>query len=190
MLTPEAARGLLLRGHKRGDWVVSGGLSHAYDCFDCQYLYFGDKGDTTLEYLAEYKIHKSDGDVRWNQADYVATNTHAVNAHFDPAQAARLSLNASDYGGLFHAEDWRILAVDEKNADPQWLALYYCGGAPGVQEAYEGACMLTIDGTLPTDLDAKAAYVAAYAKANITLDCVPNNANCTGHPEPPFPPGR
>ena len=95
-------------------------------------------------------------------------------------------LNAPDYAGLVHDEDWRILAVDERSATPQWLALYYCGGAPGVREAYEGSCVLTMDGVLPADAAERAKIESVYERAGIKLACSPNNtaAACAGHPSP------
>lgn len=179
-VTADVTRELFRRSKHRGDWILAKGLSHAYDCFDCQYLYFGDRGDNTMQYIAEYKIHKSNGGIRFNEAIYVAGSTYQ--------EPARMSFNASDYGGLEHFEDWRVLAADESE-DPQWMALYYCGAAPAVEEAYEGACLLTVDGKLPSE-EVQAKVTAIYAKAGISMACVPDNSQCSGHPEPPFPPAE
>ena len=69
-LTVATARKLLSRGGTdRGYWLVAQGLSHAYDCFDCQNLWFyqNQSGSEALTYSAIYKIHKSNGDSRWNR---------------------------------------------------------------------------------------------------------------------------
>jgi hypothetical protein len=189
-LTVEKTKTLVTRnGKDQGYWLVARGLSHAYDCFDCQNLYFNVGGPSQpvatnasdLAYTAIYKIHKSDGTFRWNVAEYLA--------EFDMfPQPGRMHLHAPDYGGLVHDEDWRVLAVDERTEDdPQWLALYYCGGAPGVKETYEGSCVLTPDGLMPSSPSEAKKIEDAYAKAGITLACVPNNtaAACKGHPNPP-----
>jgi len=177
-LTKEVARNILMRGTQhRGDWVVAKGKSAAYDCFDCQFLYWGYKADKSMYYQADYKIHKSDGGSRWNTAVYVASEWQD--------STGRFSMNASNYGGLEHEEDWRLLAADE-SANPQWIAMYYCGAAAGVGEAYEGAFILTPDGNLPTDAKAMAAINAVYEKAGVTLECKTDNSNCTGHPVPPY----
>jgi hypothetical protein len=182
-LTQAKAQTLLTRnGKDDGYWLVAKGLSHAYDCFDCQNLYFNRSvvNDTQLHYSAIYKIHKSDGNIRWNDAEYEAD----WNMFPEPG---RMHLHAPDYGGLVHDEDWRILAVDERTPDdPQWMALYYCGGAPGVLEAYEGSCVMTPNGLVPSDKKEVAKIEAAYTRAGITLACTPNNsaAACKGHPTP------
>ena len=122
-------------------------------------------------------------DSRWHrppaQADY------SVNASGFP-QPGRMLLHAPDYAGLVHDEDWRLLAADERSSSPQWLALYYCGGAPGVREAYEGSCVLTPDGVLPADGAERAKIESVYERAGIKLACSPNNtaAACAGHPSP------
>lgn len=182
-MTTALTRTLLTRnGMFNGSWLVAQGLSHAYDCFDCQKLYFNPSTTNVsrLSYTAIYKIHKSDGSVRWNRAEY--------SADFDSwPQSARMHLHAPDYGGLVHDEDWRVLAVDERSEnDPRWIALYYCGGAPGVKEAYEGSCVMTPDGVLPPDARERAKIEAAYTAVGIKLACVPNNtaAACAG--APPF----
>jgi len=156
--------------------MVAKGKSHAYDCFDCQFLYWGYNSDNTMYYEAYYKIHKSDGGHRWNDALYVASEWEYG--------IGRFSMNASNYGGLAHEEDWRLLAADESDS-PQWIAMYYCGAAAGVGEAYEGAFILTPDGNLPTDAKAMASIDAVYKKANITLQCKTDNSKCAGHPAPP-----
>jgi len=176
-LTKEVARNILMRGtQSRGDWIVAKGKSAAYDCFDCQFLYWGYKADKSMYYQADYKIHKSNGGVRWNTAVYVASEWKDA--------LGRFSMNASNYGGLEHEEDWRLLGADESDS-PQWIAMYYCGAAAGVGEAYEGAFILTPDGNLPTDAKSVAALDAIYKKAGITLECKTDNSNCTGHPVPP-----
>jgi len=176
-LTKEVARDILMRGtNHRGDWMVAKGKSHAYDCFDCQFLYWGYKPDKSMYYEAYYKIHKSKGGIRWNQAVYVASEWQGT--------VGRFSMNASNYGGLAHEEDWRLLAADE-SANPQWIAMYYCGAAAGVGEAYEGAFILTPDGTMPTDPKAISTIDAVYKNANITLQCKTDNSNCSGVPPPP-----
>jgi len=177
-MTKEVARNILMRGtQQRGDWVVAKGKSAAYDCFDCQFLYWGYKADKSMYYQADYKIQKSNGGTRWNTAVYIASEWEDA--------IGRFSMNASNYGGLAHEEDWRLLAADESET-PQWIAMYYCGAAPGVGEAYEGAFILTSDGSLPTDANAIAAINAVYEKAGITLECKTDNSNCTGHPVPPY----
>lgn len=178
-LTKDLARNIIMRGTQhRGDWMVAKGKSHAYDCFDCQFLYWGYNPNKTMYYRADYKIHKSDGSIRWNTAIYVAAEWASGDA------IGRFSMNSSNYGGLAHAEDWRLLAADESDS-PQWIAMYYCGAAAGVGEAYEGAFILTPDGNLPTDAKALAAIDAVYEKAGVELQCKTNNSNCTGHPAPP-----
>lgn len=177
-LTIDVARNIMLRGKQRGDWIVAKGKSAAYDCFDCQYLFWVQNADKTMKYVADYKIHKSDGGVRWNIATYGAFEW--------PSSTGRYTMNASNYGGLAHYEDWRLLGADESE-DPKWIAMYYCGSAPGVGEAYEGAFILTPDGNLPTDAKATATLAAIYGKAGITLECKTDNSNCTGHPAPPNP---
>jgi len=177
-LTKEIARNIIMRGtQQRGDWMVAKGKSHAYDCFDCQFLYWGYHADKSMYYRADYKIHKSNGGIRWNTAVYVADEWHGDGV-------GRYSMNSSNYGGLAHAEDWRLLLADESES-PQWVAMYYCGAAAGVGEAYEGAFILTLDGKLPTDAKAMAAIEAVYSKAGIELQCKTDNSNCTGHPAPP-----
>jgi len=181
-MTEATFKSLLTRnGKDDGYWLVARGLSHAYDCFDCQNLWFNVSGTNAsqLDYTAIYKIHKSNGQFRWNTARY-----HADWDMF--AQPARMHLHAQDYGGLVHDEDWRLLAVDERTEDPKWVAMYYCGGAPGVKEAYEGSCVMTPDGLMPSDPTEVQKIEAAYTKAGITLACAPNNtaAACAGHPGP------
>jgi len=161
-----------------GFWYVTKGLSHAYDCFDCQKLWWYPENASSLRYEAVYKIHKPDGGIRWNQATYFTSQLN---------EPARFLFHADDYGGLIHDEDWRILAVDERNGtNPAWVALYYCGGAPGVKENYEGACLLTPDGQLPTDEGELKKIDAAYAAAGIDMECIPNNdpQQCVGNPTP------
>jgi hypothetical protein len=176
-VTKEVVRNIIMRGtQQRGDWIVAKGKSHAYDCFDCQYLYWGYNPDHTMYYLANYKIHKSDGGIRWNTALYIAEEWQQ--------SLGRYSMNASNYGGLAHEEDWRMLAADESE-DPKWITMYYCGAAAGVGEAYEGAFILTPDGNLPTDAKSIATIDAVFKKAGITLECKTDNSNCTGHPKPP-----
>ena len=82
-----------------------------------------------------------------------------------------------------------MLAVDERTEDePEWIALYYCGGAPGVKESYEGACIMTPDGSMPSDPVEAKKIDAAYTTAGIPLASLhaPNNsaAACRGHPTP------
>jgi len=163
---------------KKQMWYVTKGLSHAYDCFDCQKLWWYDHNETSLRYEAVYKIHKPDGGIRWNQATYFTSQM---------GEEARFLFHADDYGGLVHDEDWRILAIDERNGDnPQWVALYYCGGAPGVMENYEGSCLLTPDGQLPTDPKQNKIIDAIYEAAGIKMECIPNNdpAQCVNNPTP------
>eukprot|EP01062_Namystynia_karyoxenos_P055063 TRINITY_DN4576_c0_g1_i1.p2 TRINITY_DN4576_c0_g1~~TRINITY_DN4576_c0_g1_i1.p2 ORF type:complete len:330 (+),score=120.98 TRINITY_DN4576_c0_g1_i1:77-991(+) len=175
-LTQDQALSFFMRGGGEVQhWMLVGGMSLAYDCFDCQYQWFRPQ-PYGLEYLPIYRIAQSNGSTRWDRADYHVTRKWP--------QAGRFSFNASDYGGLFHAEDWRLLAVDEEGEHPQWMAFYYCGGAPGVQEAYEGACIFTPDGFAPSDPAAVAKYNAAFAKAGISLRCYPNNTDCSGAPRP------
>merc|ERR1712072_1619080 len=71
--TQDMAKTHLTRAGKDGGyWLVAEGLSHAYDCFDCQNLWFNKSAvnDTQLHYSAIYKIHKSDHTFRWNVANY------------------------------------------------------------------------------------------------------------------------
>lgn len=190
-LTHDKTKTLLTRnGKDQGYWLVARGLSHAYDCFDCQNDYFNVGGpnqpvatnSSELAYTSIYKIHKSDGTFRWNKAQYLA--------EFDTfPEAGRMHMHAPDYGGLVHDEDWRVLAVDERTEDePEWIALYYCGGAPGVKESYEGACIMTPDGSMPSDPVEAKKIDAAYTTAGIPLASLhaPNNsaAACRGHPTP------
>jgi len=176
-VTKDIVRNIIMRGtQQRGDWIVAKGKSHAYDCFDCQYLYWGYNPDHTMYYLADYKIHKSDGGIRWNRALYGADEWQG--------SLGRYSMNSSNYGGLEHEEDWRMLAADESE-DPKWIAMYYCGAAAGVGEAYEGAFILTPDGELPTDAKSIDAIDAVFKKAGIMLECKTDNSNCTGIPAPP-----
>jgi hypothetical protein len=176
-LTTEVARNILMRGtHKRGDWIVAKGQSAAYDCFDCQYLYWGYKPDNTMYYSANYKIHKSNGESRWNTANYVAAEWQGA--------LGRYSMNASNYGGLEHEEDWRLLGADESDV-PKWAVMYYCGAAAGVGEAYSGAFILTPDGNLPTDAKSMTVINSVLEKNGLTLKCKTDNSNCTGHPAPP-----
>jgi len=176
-LTKDVARRLLMRGtDHRGDWLVALGKSPAFDCFDCQYFYWGYSSDKTMYYHADYKIHKSDGSTRWQSSNQVATEW--------PHSVARYALTAQDDQGLFRQDDWRMLAADESHDPPSWIAMYYCGGAPGVANAYEGAMVLTPDGSKP-DSDAMPIINALFAKANITLKCDTDNSNCSGNPKPP-----
>jgi len=167
------------KGANDGYWILAKGLSHSYDCFDCQNLYWlPTENSSSLRYEAVYKIHKPDGGERWNFATYFSSPFE---------YPGRMLFHADDYGGLVHDEDWRILAIDERNGkSPQWVAWYYCGGAPGVKENYEGACLVTPDGQMPTDPAEVAKIDAAYAKAGIVLECLPDNSAeaCAGHPTP------
>lgn len=177
-LTQENAMAAL--SYNEGYWILAKGLSHAYDCFDCQNLWwYPTENSSSLRYEAVYKIHKPDGGERWNFATYLSSPFE---------YPGRMLFHADDYGGLVHDEDWRILGIDERNGkEPQWVALYYCGGAPGVKENYEGACLVTPDGQLPTDAAEMAKIDAAYAKAGILMECLPDNSAeaCAGHPTPP-----
>merc|ERR1712039_119597 len=166
--------------------LVAMGLSKAYDCFDCQNVWFNTwhEDENRLIYDAIYKIHKSDGSARWNAARY--------NASSQFPEAGRMFLYAPDYGGLVHEEDWRILAIDERTPNkPQWIAMYYCGSASGVKEAYEGSCLVTPDGKLPADEAEVTKINAAYAKAGVNPQCFPDSSQeaCKGHPTPPPPVG-
>eukprot|EP00929_Paragymnodinium_shiwhaense_P026311 TRINITY_DN15676_c0_g1_i1.p1 TRINITY_DN15676_c0_g1~~TRINITY_DN15676_c0_g1_i1.p1 ORF type:complete len:322 (-),score=70.20 TRINITY_DN15676_c0_g1_i1:294-1259(-) len=174
-LTPQVARDLVMRGGNRGDWMVAKGKSAAYDCFDCQFLYWLQKPDGRMTYVADYKIHKSDGGVRWNHAVYNATEW--------ASSVGRYSIDSDNYGGLAHFEDWRLLAADESD-NPQWLAFYYCGSAPGVGEAYEGAFILTPDGALPSTA-VESQLTKMFSDVGIELQCKTDNSNCAGHPAPP-----
>lgn len=177
-LTKDLARHLLMRGtNQRGDWLVAMGKSPAFDCFDCQYFYWGYKPDQTMYYHADYKIHKSNNQTRWQSSEQSANEWNDT--------AGRYSLIASNDHGLFREDDWRMLAVDELNDLPAWIALYYCGGAPGVANSYEGAMVLTADGEVPTDPKVVTAIEAVFMKANISLECKTDNSNCSDHPEPP-----
>jgi len=177
-LTTDVARHLLMRGSNyRGDWFVALGKSPAFDCFDCQYFYWGYTPDQAMYYHADYKIRKSNNDTRWQSSDFVASEW--------PDMVGRYNLTAAKDHGLFLQEDWRMVAADESGSPPAWVAMYYCGGAPGVANAYEGALVLTPDGQAPTDPKAKALIDAVFVKANITLKCDTDNSNCTGHPKPP-----
>jgi hypothetical protein len=178
-LTAEAARGALSRGD--GYWLLAQGLSHAYDCFDCQNLWwYPTDNSSVLRYEAVYKIHKSNGNTRWNFATYFSQQL---------GEPGRFLFHADDYGGLVHDEDWRILGIDERNgANPEWIALYYCGGAPGVKENYEGSCLVTPDGAMPPPEEMEK-IDAIYAKAGIKMECIPDNSEeaCADHPTPPPP---
>jgi hypothetical protein len=177
-LTTEVARKLLERGKDRGDWLVTKGLSAAYDCFDCQMNYWLKNSDGDMQYFADFKVHKSNGSTQYNQGNYQAREF--------PGEVARYSLNASNDGGLRHEEDWRLIGADESD-DPQWATMYYCGAAAGVGMAYEGAMLMTPDGMMPKDA-ATVAKIDAIFKANgLDLKCYPNNGNCGDHPSPPTP---
>jgi len=178
-LTQDVARKLLERGKDRGDWIVTKGLSAAYDCLDCQMNYWlKNSKNNGLQYVADFKVHKSNGSTRYNQGNYQALEF--------PGEVARYSLNASNDGGLFHEEDWRLIGADESD-DPQWATMYYCGAAAGVGMAYEGAMLMTPDGMMPKDA-ATVAKIDAIFKANgLDLKCYPNNSNCGDHPPPPTP---
>lgn len=178
-LSQDVARGLIMRGQSRGDWMVAQGMSAAYDCFDCQFQYWDVSPQGYMDYVAEYKIHKTDGAIRWNFAKYNATEwpqttLNSTNGHY--------SVNSSNYGGLAHFEDWRLLAADESD-EPKWLAFYYCGSAPGVGEAYEGAFILTPDGALP-EASVQERLTKMYADMGLHLRCKVDNSNCSGHPGP------
>lgn len=176
-LTYRVARRLLMRGtNHRGDWFVALGKSGAFDCFDCQYFYWGYKPDQSMYYSADYKIHKSNGDIRWQTSESIASEW--------PETAGRYSVIAPNDNGLYREDDWRMLAVDESRDVPTWVAMYYCGGVPGVANAYEGAMVLTPDGQVPPGPEMNI-IDAVFAKANITLKCKTDNSNCTGSPEPP-----
>lgn len=180
-LTQENAMAAL--SYNDGQWMVAKGLSDAYDCFDCQNLWWYPENSSSLRYEAVFKVHKPDGGDRWNFATYLSRPLGA---------AGRLLFHADNYGGLVHDEDWRILAIDERNGkEPQWVATYYCGGAMGVMENYEGACVVTPDGQMPSDPDELAKIDAAYAKAGINMQCFPDNSAelCAGNPTP-APPKR
>jgi len=170
-LTADVANQLLEK-----NWVVARGKSKAYDCFDCQFLYWIARPDGDMNYAATYKIHKSNGDIRWNQCLYTAKNWQG--------SVGRFRLNVTNYGGLSHLEDWRLLGADE-SATPQWIAMYYCGDAAAVGEAYEGAFVLTPDGVYPKDPAVTGAIDAIYEKAGLNLECYPDNTKCAGHPGPP-----
>ena len=184
-LTVAQTQTLMTRnGEAEGYWRVARGLSASYDCFDCQNVWFqtSKANASQLEYSAIYQVNKTDGSFKWNRASY--------NGDFDTfdREPGRVHFRAPDYAGLVHEEDWRVLAVDERVADkPQWLAMYYCGGAPGVMEAYEGSCVLTPTGLMPDDPTETKKIDAVYAAAGITLACVPNEreASCAEHPTPP-----
>jgi len=158
------------------NWVVARGKSKAYDCFDCQYLYWIARPDGDMNYVANYKIHKTNGHIRWNTCVYTAKDWEA--------SPGRFHLNTTNYGGLTHIEDWRLLAADEREP-AQWIAMYYCGDAEAVGEGYEGAFVLTPDGTYPTDQESLAAIEAVYTKAGQVLQCYPDNSNCAGNPGVP-----
>merc|ERR1719424_1977601 len=89
-LTKEVSRDIILRGSNRGDWIVTRGRSAAYDCFDCQYLYWTQNQDLSMNYVANYKIHRSDGGIRWNDCNYTATEWNQTEG--------RYFMHAADYG--------------------------------------------------------------------------------------------
>ncbi len=169
-LTSATTATLMTRnGQHQGYWQVARGLSASYDCFDCQNVWFqtASKSASQLAYSAVYQVNKTDGTFKWNEAAY--------NGDFDtfPQDPGRVHFRAPNYGGLVHEEDWRILAVDERVLDdPQWIAMYYCGGAPGVKEAYEGSCVLTPDELMPSD-SAEASKIVAGV-----LCCWRNSCMC------------
>jgi len=181
-LTSQVAKDLLRRsGKDKGYWLVAQGLSKAYDCFDCQNVWFNamDQDSSVLSYVPIYKVHRSDGESRWNKAFYNASSIYP--------EAGRLRLHAQDYGGLVHDEDWRILGIDERTPNsPEWIAMYYCGNAVGVKQAYEGSCLITLDGTTPADTAELKKISAAWAAAGVDPQCYPNNSaeSCKGHPSP------
>lgn len=179
-LTSEVARRILHRGGARGDWIVTKGLSHAYDCLDCQMNYWVKNSDGSMQYEADFKVHKSNGGTRWNHANYVALEFSG--------EVSRFSLNASSDGGLRHEEDWRLIGADESD-EPKWACMYYCGAASGVGMAYEGAMLMTPDGVMPTDNKTLAEIAVVFDKAGLHLQCYPDNTQCSDHPAPPVPPG-
>jgi len=176
-LTVEVARQLVTRGTRsRGDWMVAKGISPAYDCFPCQFLYWVEHPDRTMNYIANFKVLRSNGGVRWNNAFYNSFEWYEG--------VGRYNMNASNDGGLAHFEDWRFLAADESD-DPQWLAFYYCGSVPGVGEAYEGAFLLTPDGNVPKDPAVVEKITKMFGNVGLVLQCKTNNDDCSGHPPPP-----
>jgi len=176
-LTKDLGRKLVMRGTSRGDWMVAKGLSAAYDCFPCQFLYWVGHPDGSMNYIANFKVHRSNGGIRWNKAYYDAYEWYEG--------MGRYSMNASNDGGLAHFEDWRFLAADEESEQPQWLAFYYCGSVPGVGEAYEGAFLLTPDGNLPTGQGVMDKITKMFGDHGLVLECKTNNDDCSGHPAPP-----
>lgn len=182
-LTVAKTQSLMTRnGKAKGYWRVARGLSASYDCFDCQNIWFQNipqPNASQVAYSAIYKVNKTDG-FRWDEAEYTGDFDTFNNT------PGRIHFRAPNYGGLVHEEDWRVLAVDERaEDDPQWIAMYYCGGAPGVKQAYEGSCVLTPNGQMPMDIAEIKKIDAVYAAAGITLACVPpEGATCTDHPTP------
>jgi hypothetical protein len=176
-LTTQVARQILEQGKDRGDWVVAKGLSAAYDCADCQFQYWlKSSNGSGLKQHVDFKTHMSNGSTRYSHANYVVQEF--------PGEVSRYSLNASNDGGLFHEEDWRLMGVDESDT-PQWVTMYYCGAAAGVGMAYEGAMLLTPDGLLPKDPATLAKIDAIFTSNGLDLKCYPKNGNCGDRPPPP-----
>jgi hypothetical protein len=121
-LTKEVARRLLMRGTNRGDWMVAMGKSPAFDCFECQYFYWGYNPDHTMYYHADYKIQKSNGGIRW------LSIANSVSSEWNNTAGRYLLIFPND-DGLYRKDDWRMLAVDEVRNPAQWIVLYYCGKA-------------------------------------------------------------
>lgn len=178
-VTTDVMRKLLERGKDRGDWIVTRGLSDAFDCFECQMNYWlKNSKNNGLQYLADFKVHKSNGKTRYNQGNYQALEF--------PGEVARYSLNASNDGGLRHEESWTLIGADE-SPDPKWAMMYYCGGAAGVNTTYEGAMLMTPDGMMPEDSAVVAKIESIFQANGLDLKCYPNNKNCGDHPPPPVP---
>ena len=159
--------------------MVAMGKTQAFDCFECQYFYWGYNPDHTMYYHADYKCQKSDGSIRWlSIANSISSEW---NNTLGQPTAGRYSLIFPNDNSLYREDDWRMLAADEMRHPPEWIVMYYCGGVPDVADAYEGAVVLTPDGKAPSDPKAKTFIDAVFAKGNMTLTCGTDNSNCTGH---------
>jgi len=193
-VTINSMRGMLQRGGTggvdRGDWIVAQGLSAANDCFDCQMNYWLDKDrGQVLEYVTDVKVPKTDGSARYNRATRTAREVGGYANH----GLSRYYVTAPLEGGVRHEEEWTIIGADEKNYHDScgeygcWVMMYYCGGAAGVNTAYEGAILLTPDGMMPKE-PAQVARIDSIFKANgLDPKCYPNNSDCGDHPKPPVP---
>jgi len=176
-----------------GGWIVAKGFSDAYPCYDCQMSHWVDKDPTSFPNFAkvtDVKIHnKTDGSARHMRGKYQA---HEL-GDFPHRGQSQYYLSGSNDDGLHREERWSIIGADEHDVDQNWIMMYYCGGVAAVNTTYEGAVLMTPDGTMPNAGDA--AKIDGIFKANgLYPTCYPNNTyqwpqtSCADfpHPTPPF----